>query len=141
MAVNARDAALQMQGSPKVVLFVAVLMAVQAARTGLRGRSILECKDFGLVAAAVDVVLARAVTSFAAMPFRALVRVEFRVHGGGEMRGLFKVCVNLVMTGLAGVGANIQRRICWAHIGFGLTRGLGLLCGTLFVARRGRRNS
>jgi len=129
-----------MQGPPKVVLFVAVLMAVQAARTGLRGRSILESKDFGLVAPAVDVLLAGAVTSFAAMPFRTLVRVEFRVHGGGEMRGLFKVCRNLVVTRLAGVGAHIQRRICRAHISFGLFRRLALRCGILFVSGMGNRN-
>src|ERR1700739_544006 len=115
-------------------------MTVQTARTGLRGRSILEGKDFGLVAAAVDVLLARPVTSLAAMPFRALVRVEFRVHGGGEMRGLFKVCINLFMTRLAGVGAHIQRRICWAHICFGLVRRLALWCGILFVSGMGNRN-
>src|SRR5579862_2853328 len=115
VAVNAGDAALQMLGSPKVALLVAALMAIQAAGAGLRGGGILEGEDFGFVPAAVDMFLAWAMTSLTAMPFRALVCVEFRVHGGGEMRGLFKVCINLVMTRLAGVRTHVQRRISWTH--------------------------
>jgi hypothetical protein len=76
MAVDAGYSALQMSGAAVVTLIVAALMAVQAARANFRGGSIFESKYLGFVATAFDVFFAWTVTGFAAMPFRAFLRIE-----------------------------------------------------------------
>ncbi len=94
VAVNAGDAVGQVHRAVIVPMLFGVLMAPQAARAGLLRGSVFEGEDLGLVTPAVDMLFTRAVTSLAAMPFHALVSVEFRVHRGGEVRGGGEVCVD-----------------------------------------------
>ena len=83
MAIDARNSALQVSGAAIVVLLVAALVAIQATSTDIRGRRVLECEDFCLVPAALDVFFARAVASLAAMPRRAFLAIESRYEMGG----------------------------------------------------------
>ena len=90
MAFYARDSALQVSRPPIVVLFLTVLVAIQAARADLRGRSIFKCKDLGLVAAAVHVSFPWAVARLATLPFGPRVGIELARHGCGNMRCVFE---------------------------------------------------
>src|SRR6266404_7427019 len=65
-----------MRRTREIAVFLAGLVAIEAARAGLCRRNSLETENLGLVAAALDVRLARAMTRFAAMPFGTLLRVQ-----------------------------------------------------------------
>src|SRR5580704_12366560 len=117
-----------------------VLVAAQAAGAGLLRCGVLKGEDFGLVAAAVDVLFPRAMTSLAAMPLRAFMRVELRIHGGGEVRCSGEMRIDLLMAGLASIGTHVESGIRRRNVCFGLIRGLGLLCGVLFVVSMGKGN-
>ena len=64
VAVYATDAVLQVGGPRKIAVFFPILVAVQAPRTNLGRRSILEGEDLGFVPAALDVRLGRFVRRF-----------------------------------------------------------------------------
>src|SRR5580765_1335739 len=57
VAIDAGDSALQMGRAAKIVLLMAVGVTVQAARTDLHRRRVLESKDLGLVPAPIHVRL------------------------------------------------------------------------------------
>lgn len=116
MAVNAGNTALQVRRSPVIALLVAVLVAIQATRADLRGRGVLKCENLRLVPAAVHVRLAGPVARFATMPLGAIVSFEFSLHRGYEVWSFLKVRVDFVVAGLAGIGADIKRRIRRPHI-------------------------
>src|SRR5580704_1128520 len=144
MTVDAGHAALQMGRASIIALFVTALVAFQATGAGLLRCCVLEGEDFGFVAAAIDVLFPRAVTSLAAVPFGTFVRVELRVHGGGEVRRIGELCIDVFVASLAGIGTHVKSGVRRRGIRFGLfvglVRGFALLCGTLFVARMGKRN-
>src|ERR1700741_98720 len=117
-----------------------VLVAAQAAGAGLLRCGVLKGEDFGLVAAAVHVLFSRAVTSLAAMPLHAFVRVELRVHGGNEVGRSSEMRIDVLVAGLAGIGTYVEAGIRRGNISFGLVRRLALLSGIPFVARMGKRN-
>lgn len=85
-----------------------VLMAAQAARTGLLWCGVLKSEYFGLVAPALYVFFPWAMASLAAVPFRTFVRVEFGIHGGGEMSGGGEFRIKVFVAGLAGVGTHVE---------------------------------
>src|ERR1700682_1467384 len=101
----------------EIAVFLAGLMAVQAARTGIGCRSSLKTKYFGFVAAALDVRFARAMARFASMPLRSLLRVQC----GGKVRCGLKIVVeafggHVFVAGLAGIRADVEGWIGWPHI-------------------------
>src|SRR5580704_4948314 len=116
MTIEATYAVCQVHRAVIVPVLFGVLMASQAAGTGLLRRGVLKGKDFGLIAAAVDVLFPRAMTSLTAIPLRAFVRVEFRVHGGGEVSCRGEMRVDVLVAGLAGIGTHVKRRIRWPVI-------------------------
>ena len=116
-----------------------VLVAAQAARAGLLRRGVFKREDLGFVAAAIDVLFPGTMASLAAMPFHAFVCVELAIHGGSEVSRGSEICIDFFVAGLAGIGADVESWIRRCNIGFGLIRGLGLLCGFLFVVGMSRR--
>ena len=126
MAIDAGDAALQVGGAAIVVLLMAALVAIQAASADLRRRGVFKGKDFRYVPAAVHVLLARTVAGFATVPFGTRVRVQLGVHRGGEMRRACEAVIEFLVTGFAGVWADVQRRVGGTHV-LGLLRSPGLL--------------
>jgi len=140
MAVIAGNSALEVRGAREIVLLVAALVAAQAASAGLLRCRVLEGEDFGFVATAVDVLFSRAVASLAAMPFHAFVRVELRVHGGGEVGRRREMRIEVLMACLTGVGTDVEAGIRRWSVEFDLLGRLGLLCSLLFVARMDKGN-
>jgi hypothetical protein len=140
VAINAGNAVGQVHRTVIVPMLFVVLVAAQAASAGLLRRGVLKGEDFGLVAPAIYVLLSRAVASLAAMPLHALVRVEFAIHGGSEVRGGGEIRIDVFVAGLAGIGTHIESGIGRRNIGFDLLRRLGMLCGVLFVVGMGARN-
>ena len=127
MAICARHTTLQMGGAAIIALVVAALMAIQATCANFRGRCVLECKDFCFVAAAVDVGLAWAVTSFTTVPLGPFVGVKFRVHRRGKVRCGRKTVVNFFVTGFARFRAYVERRISLADVFLRFIRRLGFI--------------
>ena len=109
MTIKAAHAVCQVHRAVIVSMLFRVLVAAQTAGAGLLRRGVLKGKDFGLVAAAVDVLFRRSMTSLAAMPLYAFVRVELRVHGGGEVGRIRKMRVNLLVARLAGIRTHVKR--------------------------------
>src|SRR5271156_6717305 len=113
MTIEAAYAVCQVRRAVIVPMLFGVLVAAQAAGAGLLRCGVLKGKDFRLVAAAVDVLFPRAVTSLAAMPLHAFVRVELRVHGSGEVGRSGETLVNVLVAGLASIGTHVKRRVGW----------------------------
>lgn len=90
VAIGAGYSAFQMGRPAIIVVLCAVLVAIQAARADLRGRSIFKCKDLGLVPAAVHVSFPWAVARLATLPFGPRVGIELARHGCGNMRCVFE---------------------------------------------------
>ena len=107
MTIEATYAVCQVHRAVIVPMLFGVLMAAQTASAGLLRRGVLKGKDFGLIASAVDVLFPRAMTSLAAMPLRAFVCVELRVHGGGEVGRSGEMRIDVFMACLAGIGTNV----------------------------------
>jgi len=108
VAIRAANVVLQVRGSPKVAVLLAVLMASQAPIADLFRRSVFKGKNFRFVSAAIDMFLARPVASFASVPFRALLRV----HGRGKVWRSFVVFNEVLvrhvgMAGFAGLFPDI----------------------------------
>src|ERR1700690_775588 len=99
---------------------MAALVAIQATSADLRGRRVLERKDFRFVPTAVDVLLAGAMARFATMPLGTFMSVELRVHGRGNVRGGRKIGVNVLVAGLTSFRAHVERGIRRPHIRFRL---------------------
>jgi hypothetical protein len=124
MAVDARHATLQVGRAPIIALIVTALVTIQAARADVRRRSVFKGEDLRFIAPAVHVFFAGAMTCFATMPLGALVGIELSIHGGGEVRSVYKIIVDVFVAGLAGLRANIECRITQADI-IGSLRGVG----------------
>lgn len=93
-------------GTVEVGVFLSIFMAAQATLADVFRGFAGEDEDLTFVSAALDVFLARAVTSFATLPLRTLLaECRFPVRGGLE------AFVNFFVAGLAGLGANVQRGI------------------------------
>lgn len=108
VAIVASDVVLQMRRAREIAVFLAGLVAIEAARAGLCRRNALETENFGLIATALDVGLAWAVAGLAAMPFGAPLRVQ----RGHKVRRSLEIFVealrgHIFMAGLAGFGAYI----------------------------------
>lgn len=116
VAINARDAVGQVRRAVIVSMLFGVLVAAKAASAGLLRRGVFKGIDFGFIAAAVDVLFPRAMASLAAMPLHAFVRVELRVHGGGEVGRSGEMGVEVLVAGLAGIGTHVKRRVGWPDI-------------------------
>ena len=108
MTVDACHATLQMGGAAIIALFVTALVAIQAAGADFRGRGVLKSEYFRFVAATVDVFLAGAVARFAAVPLRALVRVQFRIDSGDKMGIRLEGLIEIFVTSLANFCSNIK---------------------------------
>ncbi len=129
VAINACDAVGQVHGAVVVPMLFGVLVAAQAARASLLRCGVLKGEDFGFVTSAVHVLFPRAMTSLAAMPLHAFLRVELPVHGGCEVGRSGEIRIDRLVAGLAGVGTHVEVGIRRRSICFGLVRGLGLLFG------------
>ena len=116
VAINARDAVGQVHRAVIVSMLFGVLVAAKAPSAGLLQRGVFKCKDFGFVAAAVDVLFPRTMASLAAMPLHAFVRVELRVNGGGEVGGSGEIGIEVLVAGLAGIGTHVKCRVGWPGI-------------------------
>src|ERR1051325_1103835 len=116
VAINAPDAIGQVHRAVIVSMLFGVLVAAKAAGAGLLRRGVFKCKDFGFVAAALDVLLPRTMASLAAMPLHAFVRVELRVHGGGEVGCSGEIGIEVLVAGLAGIGTHVKCRVGWPGI-------------------------
>src|SRR5271165_4012535 len=81
MAIDAGHAALQVGRARVVALFVAALVAGQAASADLFGRGALECEDFRFVASPIHVGFTWAVAAFASVPLGPFLIV----HCGDEV--------------------------------------------------------
>lgn len=119
MAGDAADVVPQVHRIDGAHVLRAAGMAVEAAGTDLLCRCTFEGKYFGLVSSAVDVSLPRTVTSFAAMPLGALLHIQ----SGGKVRGILEALEEsfdgeIFVTGLARLGANVERGIGRARIVF-----------------------
>jgi len=134
VTIDAGDTIGEVHGAFVIAVLFCVLVAAQAAGAGLLGSRILKGEDFCFVAAAVDVILAWAVAGFAAMPLDAFVGIEFGVHGRDKVRGLLEAGVNLVVTGFAGVRADIEGGVSRSVVSSDLVCRLGLLCRVSLVA-------
>lgn len=112
MTVRAAHAILKVSGAREISMLFAILVAVEAARADLRGRSVLERENLRLVSAALDVFLAGAVARFATMPFRAFFLIEQRY----VVRRIFVALEkpldgHVFVAGFAGFGADVKRGI------------------------------
>src|SRR5579859_925826 len=129
MAIRAGDAVDHVLRAREVTVLLPVLVAVQAPRADVRGRSILEPENLGLVAPALHVCFARPVASLAAVP----LRTSLGVQRGYKVRRSFVVleevlCRHVLVAGLAGFRAHVKRRIRRTRILFPLLlAGLGLI--------------
>ena len=116
VAVDATHAVHEVRRALVVGMLFGVLVTAEAPRTRLLRRRILERENLCYVAPAVHMFFSRAVARFAAMPFRTLVTVELGFHRGSDMGRGFELVINFFVAGLAGVRANIQRRIGGAYV-------------------------
>ena len=73
VAINATYAVRQMHGAVVVTVLFGVLVAPQAARTGLLWRRVLERENLALVPSTVHMFFARSMTRLTPMPSRPLV--------------------------------------------------------------------
>src|SRR5215469_2449363 len=97
-------------------MLLVVLVASEAARAGFLRRCIPERENLCFVASPVDVFLSRTVARFASMPFRAFATLEFAFHRGSDVRRGFELVEGVLMAGLAGVCANVQRGFGGAYV-------------------------
>ena len=96
-----------MGGASEIVVLLAVLVAIEAARAGVCRRNSLETENLGLVSAAFDVRFAWPMARFAALPFGTLLRLE-RDGVGRCLEILVKVlCRHIFVACLAGFRADI----------------------------------
>src|SRR5215469_4427462 len=107
VAIGATYAALQVSRTSIVVVLLAVLVAIEAARADLRGGRILKCEDLRFIATAVHMSLAGPVTRFATLPFGSRVSIELSGHGGHKMRSVFEAFGDFVMAGFACIGPDV----------------------------------
>ena len=105
VAIRAGHAIRVMRRALEIAVLLAVLVAGQAAIGNLLGRSSLEHKYLGLVAAALDVRLSRAVARFAPLVFRTTPRIQC----GFPVRRLFERVVDIFVADLASLRAHIAR--------------------------------
>ena len=93
-------------GSVKVGMFFSIFMTTEAALADLFRRFVFEGEDLAFVSACLNVFLAWTVTRLASLPFRTFL---------GEccfpVRSRFEILEDVFVAGLAGVRANVQRRI------------------------------
>jgi hypothetical protein len=75
VAVRATDVVLEMGGSSEVAVLLTVGVTAKTTFADFLRGGVLKTEDFRFVAASVDVLFARSVTSFASVPFRAFLRV------------------------------------------------------------------
>src|SRR5579864_4490714 len=109
VTIRTSHTVLQVRRSSIVAVLLPVLVAVQAPRADVRGRSILERENLGFVAPALHVRFARPVASFAAVPFRT----PFSVQRGGVVRRRLIILEEILrwhvlVAGFAGLRADIQ---------------------------------
>ena len=137
VAIGAADAVQEMGRALVVAMFLGVLMATETAGACLLRGGVFEGKYFGFISAPIHVFFSRTMAGFTSVPLGALVRFELALHGGGEVRRGFKLFVDFIVTGLAGFGTDIQRRVRRADVLFPqvglilvLVRRALRLCGT-----------
>ena len=112
VAIGAPDVVLQVRGAAKICVLFAILMAIETASAHLLCRSVLEDKNLTFVSTAIDVFLARPVTSLATLPLWPFLGIQ----GGHEVRRSFVVLVEILsrhvrVAALAHCGTNIERRV------------------------------
>ena len=103
VARDATDGVLAVYRVDGVHVLSAAGMAGQTTRVDFLRRSILKYKDLGFVAAAGHVIGARTVATFATLFRRTALRVEGRLPVGRFL----PTVVDFLVTGLAGLGAQI----------------------------------
>jgi hypothetical protein len=134
VAINAGDAVCCVHRAVIIPMLFGVLMAAQAPGSGLLWRYVLKGEDLGFVAPAIYVFFPRAMASLAAVPFHTFVRVEFGIHGGGEVSGGCEIRIDVFVAGLAGVGTHVECRIRRHDISLRLAR----RGGTGYEHKKGR---
>src|SRR5215469_3912081 len=97
-------------------MFLGVLVASEAPRAGFLRRRILEREDLRYVASAIHVLFSRTMTGFASMPFRAFVALQFAFHRGSDVGRGFELVEGVFMAGLAGVRADVERRVGGTYV-------------------------
>ena len=109
MAVRAADVVLEMSGSGKVAVLLAILVATEATIANFFCRSIFESKNFRFIAATIDVGLPWAVAGFASMPLGPFFRVQRRYKVRRIFIGLVETLGGHVfVTGLASFRADVK---------------------------------
>lgn len=104
MAVRACYVAAAMCGTQEIAVFLAILMAGQAARRGLLRSGSFENKYFGPVAPSGNVRFARAVAGFTSLIFRSSPRIEGRL----PVRRFLERRINFIVAGFASLGSNVS---------------------------------
>ena len=132
MATDAGNAVGQVHGTIVVAGLFGVLMAAKTGPAGLRGSGVFKSENLGSTAS-VNPCFARAMASLAAVPFDTLVCVELGIQGGDPVSSSCETLVNLLVAGLAGVGAGVKREVRGSEVVDGLLRRLLVLVGS-FVA-------
>src|SRR5580698_4753053 len=103
MAGDAADAVLAVYRVDGVHVLSAAGVAGQTAGIDLFRRSILKYKDLGFVTAAGHVIGSRAMAALATLVRRSAFRVEGRL----PVRRFLPTVVDFLVTGLAGLGAQV----------------------------------
>ena len=130
MAGDATDIVLAVNGIDGVHVLGAAGVAGEAAGVDFFRGSVLEQENLCFVAAAGDVVGAGAVAAFATL----LRGTAFGIEGGLPVRSFLPAGVNLLVTGLAGFGAQVFGGFRRWSSGHGCAGRLNILSGSL---RRG----
>jgi hypothetical protein len=76
VTVGATNVVLQMRGAPKVTVFLAVLMAIEASCANLARGSVFESENLGGIATSFHVGLAGTMAGFASLPCGAALGIE-----------------------------------------------------------------
>jgi hypothetical protein len=108
-------------GAAEIAVLLAILVAIEAVRAGVRRRSALETKNLGFVAAALDMRLPWTVACLASVPLGTFLRIE----RCGKVLGVFIVLVkalrrHVFVTGLASLRAYVKRGVTGTLVLLGL---------------------
>src|SRR5437660_12276990 len=124
MAIQAAYVAGLVRRAQKVAVFLAILMARQAALYDLRSGNFFEPKDFCRIALAFDVRSSRPMTSFAAFA----AGISAPVEGSLPVRRPLKIPVEVFVTLRAQLraGESLRRGGAVPHVSRWRCRGLGL---------------
>jgi len=107
VTVHASNVVLEVLRAKKVRVLFSELMALQTLLARFLPGEFFEADDLAYISG-LGVLFSGTVAGFAALPLHAMMLVEQRLPMGSAIVGL----ANVLMAGLAGIGANVLRRIC-----------------------------